>query len=172
MKATILNVAPPSGDYEEICLTKDGSGVWVKFEDSDSYEYCAVFGGGVTDSTKVTILGTRVFILAHGQGYLFDASAKSLILETKVDDYKDCVADQGTCLFVACTDTEIDIYTDRLAWESPRLALDGIAFLSVENGTVEGEVYTVNDWQPFSLDLKNYDYRCQYDWQGGRMPRG
>lgn len=169
MKATILSVAPPSGEYEEIALTKDGSGVWVKFEDEDGAEFCVVFGGGTNDATKVEMLGARAFILAHGKGYVFDAEAKQLILETGAKHYKDCISNRETGQFIACTVTEIDVFADRLLWSSPRVALDGIALLAAENSIISGEVYTVSGWRPFSLDLKKHHYRCDYDWQGSKV---
>lgn len=161
MKATILGAPPLSGDIEEISLTKDGSGLWVKFEASEGSEYCVVFGCGSTEATILDVHGDIAFVLAHGQGYAFDVVAKEQLFKTEQDDFRTMAVDDETGYAIACSCEQIEVFDKQHMWSSGPVAFDGFVLEKTTGGRVTGQAFTHDGWQPFSLDLNTFEFAIE-----------
>lgn len=161
MKPILLNNIPKSESFEELRFNAEGDCTWVKFQDSEYIDWIGVFGKGWNDGGEdvIPINYGIAFILSNGQGYIVDVNNRKLLGKTECDSAGSTV--------IATTDIEIHIYdSNHLLFSTKRIASDGIKLKSCRNATVTGEVWGFDKWYPFTLDIKNQQYRCiwSYNW--------
>jgi hypothetical protein len=163
MDARILKIRPDSGAYREVRVNAaEGNTIFVKFEDANYDEYIGVLGGGIGTCSAVAIVDQLAFIISLGQGYIFDIAKRKIVHQTTCDYLNGVVPVENQGVFVACDLTDLYVFDISLLWTSDRVSLDGVEFEDVRGSTVHGYVYSESDCVPFSLNVENYVYQC--DW--------
>ena len=162
MKPEILTNIPESGSIDEVRFDASGDCTWVKFLDSDYIDWAGVFGhgwGGGQDAHQNA--NGVAFVLSNGQGYIIDVNSRNLLSKTECDYLKKIVSCGDTNTFVAATNTDLRVYSDKgLSFSTERIASDGINLNSCGNGIVAGEVWGFDKWYSFTLDTTKQKYEC------------
>ncbi|MDN2658358.1 hypothetical protein OW491_00930 [Neptunomonas sp. CHC150] len=163
MKPVLLNHIPESGSIEEVRFDAIGDCTWIKFQDSNYLDWVGVFGMGWGGGDDVIQIGHNVvFVLSNGQGYFIDVNERKLLCKTECDYLKSIIqADPDTV--IAATDTEVYVYNiNGLVFATKRIASDGINLKSFASGIVIGEVWGIDKWYPFSLNIENQHHKCSW----------
>lgn len=164
MEFKVLTCLPLSGEYEEYEYGSGGDLTAIKIMDENYLEYCAKFSVGINSKTKVQQLGSVLFVIAGGKGYLFDLSKKCLIEDIQIANFTDVAVSLGKNYFIACNNTDLFVFDSAgLVWSSDRISSDGININSVGDSSVVGQVYDFMNWVDFRLDFDEFVYHC--DWK-------
>jgi len=164
MKSEILKNIPESGSFEEVRFDAFGGCTWVKFQDSEYIDWLGVFGYGWGGGAAIANNSNGVsFVLSNGQGYIVDINSRKLLHKTECDYLKLSIACTSQGFFVTATDVELYVYDQNgLLFTTKRIASDGIVLNECNNGKVSGRVYGFDKWYPFSLKIKNQEYKCSW----------
>ncbi|MFA6448874.1 MAG: hypothetical protein WCX65_05365 [bacterium] len=162
MNARLLRARPQSGDYEELYFYAQSDTLCVLFETEDYEEYCGIFGVGCMDYSKVVFDKDIAFIIACGQGYIFDINKRKILHLTQNDTLQDVVITGFNGYFITCDDLSLSLYDTDLVWQSQRVSYDGIELDEVKEGVLYGKVWDLYEWHPFTLDLSSFRYKCKW----------
>lgn len=161
MKAKILSSIPISGSIREKHFNANGECSWVKFE-TDNTPWVGVFGRGISPSVNAVsqfFESGRFFVLAGGQGYIVDAGLETCVHKTKDDYYQSLVSVPDRCLMIVCDYSHIEFYdSEKLVWQSDRVALDGIRLNSADRQNVYGHLWQIEGWYSFKLNLDTREF--------------
>jgi hypothetical protein len=146
----------------------------VRFDDEQGVEWVGVFGRaeGLFDAVVSfpESCGHTFLVVAGGQGYVVDASARTLMRLTDWDLAQSCkVGTDGDCIVVA-EYTRLWVVRqleDCLAWrgdpmwdgDRSRVALDGIVLDRVSRDEVIGKAWEIEGWYAFRVSLSNLEFR-------------
>lgn len=99
-------------------------------------------------------------VVAGGFAYVLNATTRQLLNHYKGDYTQDVAYDSLTKQFIV-GDTDLRIIEDgREVWRSPRLALDGIHGLVIENRILTGKAVVGDDGEEedFALNLETREF--------------
>ena len=163
-EAHLLSLPPVSGSIDEVRFDAAGTCNWVRFVDDEYQEWCGVFGRGFTkDVNAVVNRYGHCFVLSSGQGYLVDVHSRALLHKTEYGWLVSVISIPETDIFLACDYTHLIVYSPAgIVWESERISVDGITFVEVSESTVKGQVWNMEDWVDFVLDIKGWKYHSSY----------
>jgi len=164
IKAEILSSPPISGSIDEVRFGPLGNCTWVRFTDSNREEWCGVFGPGHAARTA-TVANTagQSFVVASGQGYLIDVNSRELLHQTQHVWLISAIAVPERDVFLACDYTNLLAYSPAgLLWESRRVSVDGITLSSATPSQVRGQVWNLESWVDFILDVDSWQYRSEF----------
>ena len=164
----ILAGLPPYGDLPAVIGGGDSpvyrEGYVIRFNEATP-AWVGNFQRGLTTlDFAVAFDSVRVLIIAGGAPYLVDPHTRSV---EKIDgDYDRCYAVPDRAGFLLADFTDIALLTQSgLAWQSRRLAWDGLRIESIGPQYVHGEARHFDDtWHAFQLDLNDGSA------QGGAFP--
>jgi catechol 2,3-dioxygenase-like lactoylglutathione lyase family enzyme len=170
-RAEIVYEKPLAGSCDEELFGSDrGNTLWVKFSDiHDAVEWIGKFGCGHSSAMRVTKAAEpdKFMITAGGFAYLVDATNRTL-LNHHLDQFTvDCAYEPRQNVFVVADGVRIRLVeAGKVIWASPRIALDGIRNLKVENGMVCGLATTgyEGEEEEFSVDLDLRKVTCATDY--------
>ncbi|MBU1168120.1 MAG: hypothetical protein KKD44_01010 [Proteobacteria bacterium] len=163
MNAEILTSHPLSGEFDELYFDSFGDTTCVKFEDDNYLEYCGIFGGGFGGGSNVSFHDNIAFVVAHGQGYVFDINKRAIIHKTDNDHLKGAIYTDFNNYFLAYNLTNLFVFDSTLVWDSQRVSADGIKIDIIEKGIVTGKVFNFSEWELFHLNLSTFEFKC--DWE-------
>ncbi len=164
-EAHLLSSPPVSGSIDEVRFDAVGNCLWVKFADDEYQEWCGVFGPGFDTFSKavVTDQSGHCFIISSGQGYIVDVHTRGLLHKTENDALVFVIVIPGRELFIACSSIRLIAYSPAgVIWQSRRVSVDGIKFLEVNESTLTGQVWNMEDWVDFVLDIDGWKYHSEY----------
>ena len=164
-KAQILSLPPVSGSIDEVHFDAVGNCLWVKFVDDECQEWCGVFGAGFGTFSKavVTDQSGHCFIISSGQGYIVDVNTRGLLQKTENDALVSAISIPERELFVACDYTRLIAYSPAgVVWESERVSVDGINFIEVSELVLKGQVWNMENWVDFVLEIDGWKYHSHY----------
>jgi hypothetical protein len=161
----VLSSPPISGTVDEVHFSAFGDCTWVRFTGEDDWSWCGVFGPGCLPAKRTAVANAdgRCFVIASGQGYLVDARSREVLHKTQNDWLVSAIAIPGRDVFVACTYWELLAYRPvGRVWRSRRISIDGIKLLKASNSQLAGQVWNLETWVDFVLDLDGWTYRSEF----------
>lgn len=166
MKVEILTTLPPSGEYEEYNFGSGNDLLWVKFIDDDYSEWVAKFGLGDGYTNKIIQYGAdTVYILAHGLLYKFNFKEKRILKVFYENSFSDLIISSQHHKIIVNDGLAIYIYDpqDQLLFQTERISLDGIEFISLEDEYIVGKLNDMtDDWSEFKFNLKSYNIASRW----------
>ena len=160
MQVEILSGPPVSGTIREHWFNARGSCTWARFNGPGGEEWAGVFGEGGSTRYRAAVLFNEqrdAFVVAGGQGYVVDLSARRLRYMTPCDYHVGVIAVPRRDLVIAAGFTDLYAYSSAgPEWRSDRVALDGIHFEAATPDALTGHVWQGEAWHEFRLDLRSW----------------
>ena len=165
-EAKILSSPPISGSIDEVHFAWAGNCTWVQFTDCEYEEWCGIFGQGEASSANSSLVDAKgnCFVIAHGQGYFININSRQLTHKTENEWLISAVSIPERDMFVACDWTNLYVYSDQgLLWQSQRVSVDGIIFTDVSKSQVKGQVWDLEEWVDFVLNVDGWTYSSEFE---------
>ena len=161
MKAKLLSKRPMSGKYKEHWFDAVNDCISVLFEDGEYQDWLGVFGCSDIVQNSVVVpfsVGTAIHVVAGGKGYVVDVNTRSLSYHTPCDWLVDAIAVPGRDLVIGCDYTRLyALSSSEQLWQSDRIALDGIQFLTSAQDHLVGQGWQgITEWSPFTLHFDEW----------------
>jgi hypothetical protein len=127
-------------------------------------QYCGIFGGGIGNKSSIAVQNDIAFVISIGQGYILDINKREILHKTD-NNYLESVIFTGfNNYFLSYDFTNIYIFNTKLVWESKRVSWDGIQIDEIDSEFVHGKIYSLFEWVTFKLNLKTFEYVCDWEW--------
>ena len=157
MEARILAGLPATGplpvQFSESGLGTHHEGTVVEFVDDSGASWIGNFQGGFTSFEGVFKMGSSIFIIACGKGYLIDPQSRQTLRYVS-DSITNAIAIAGTTDLLLCDGTSVE-RVGTLQWKSKRISWDGFKNVRVVDKELHGDSWSPigDNWISFRVNL-------------------